>query len=163
MKPSKLTPEAQETICRLTREGKFLSAAATKAGVHRDTVYGWLERGEADPPAEGDEIYVEFARAFRDAEADMEVWAIEQICEKVKGWQAIAWLLERRWPARYSARALVQHEHTGKIQHEHTHDADALLARINALAAQCAADPTTLAASEGAAVDDGAGTPSIIN
>lgn len=164
-RPTKLTPEVQETICRLTREGKFVSAAAVKAGVHRNTVYGWLELGEADPPAEGHEEFVAFARAFRDAEADMEIWAIEQIAAKTKGWQAIAWLLERRWPDRYSARALISHEHTGKVQHQHqhTHDADALLARINALAAQCASVSLGDAASASAAEDDTGGSPSIIN
>lgn len=160
-----LTPEVQTILCDLTRKGTFVNAAAVKAGIDRSCVYNWLERGEADPAAPEDDAFVAFAQAFREAEAEFECWALDQILSKEKGWQAIAWILERRWPDRYSARALISHEHSGKVRHEHKHtiDAASLNERIAALAARFAPDAGQQHASESAGGDVDGGAPSIIN
>ncbi|NRQ30678.1 hypothetical protein HII36_02335 [Nonomuraea sp. NN258] len=59
-RPSKLTPELQDKICRHLEAGHFLSTAADLCGVGRSTVHRWLAQGEEeDAPAE--------LRGFREA------------------------------------------------------------------------------------------------
>lgn len=139
-RPSKLEdPDTRRKLIEETRLGRWMVTACSRAKVSRGQVYEWLQRGEAQPPAEGDDLYVEFAAEFREAESEFEVWALDQIDRREKGWQALAWHLERRWPDRYGARAHVAHEHSGPgggaIKHEHEVSADELLARLASLAA----------------------------
>ena len=137
-RPSKLEdPDTRRKLLDETRLGRWMVTACSRAKVSRGQVYEWLQRGEAAQPAEGDDLYVEFAAEFREAEAEFETWALDQIDRREKGWQALAWHLERRWPDRYGARAHVAHEHSGPgggpLKFEI--DAAALSAKITALAA----------------------------
>ncbi|MFF4195180.1 hypothetical protein [Nonomuraea sp. NPDC001831] len=51
-RPTKLTPELQDQLCRHVEAGHFLSTAADLCGVGRSTVHRWLAQGEEeDAPA----------------------------------------------------------------------------------------------------------------
>src|SRR5918911_4177643 len=69
-RPSALTDEVATKILHAVRAGAYLEQAAEHAGVHRSTVYRWLQAAQAEsaPPQ---------LRAFRDdferASADAEV------------------------------------------------------------------------------------------
>lgn len=59
-RPTKLTPELQNQLCRHLEAGHFLGAAAALCGVGDSTVRRWMAQGEEDDaPAE--------FRAFREA------------------------------------------------------------------------------------------------
>lgn len=121
-RPTKLTDETAERIIQAVRAGSYVSHAAEYAGVHRDTVYGWLERGKkeqarlaADPKAKPDAneaIFVEFSDRVMRAEA-------EALIEAVAAWKTAGrsdWRAAKEWLARrhgdeWGDRAKI--EHTG--------------------------------------------------
>jgi transposase len=98
-RPSKLTPETQATIVEALREGLYRETAATLAGIHRDTMYGWLERGRT-----GEAPYAAFSDAVEKAEAEAEQHVIREVRMGLDGWQSKAWVAERRWPRRWGGR-----------------------------------------------------------
>ncbi|MER7362662.1 hypothetical protein [Nonomuraea wenchangensis] len=65
-RPSKLTPELRDQICRHLEAGHFLGTAADLCGVGRSTVHRWMARGEEEgaPPE-----YLEFREALTRARA----------------------------------------------------------------------------------------------
>lgn len=97
-KPTKLTPDVAKAICESVRRGNYLTTAAQKAGVHRNTVYLWLEkaqRGDGDP-------YESFAHQLEVAKAEAEAEAVEMIREAAyDDWKAAKFWLERALPQRW--------------------------------------------------------------
>jgi hypothetical protein len=53
---SKLTKERQEQIAQAIEQGKSVTSAARMAGVSRNAVYSWLDKGEDDETG----VYAEF-------------------------------------------------------------------------------------------------------
>lgn len=109
-RPTSLTPEVHKAIIDAVRAGNFLSTAAAASGVHRNTVYGWLARADAE---DADELYVTFAREYLKADAENEMARVEAILSAKPGipqvsgpdvWTNHAWYLERRYPAKYSGK-----------------------------------------------------------
>lgn len=98
-RPTKLTDETQATIVAALREGMYREIAAKLAGIHRDTLYGWLERGRT-----GEAPYAAFSDAVEKAEAEAEQETVRSARTGGDGWQAKAWLAERRWPSRWGGR-----------------------------------------------------------
>lgn len=103
-----LTDETKAVILSAIREGNYKATACALAGVHRDTVHGWEQRGEA-----GEEPFATFLDELREAEAVAESTLLRGIrtatgaIPEVKGpdmWSNMAWMLERRWPKRWAAR-----------------------------------------------------------
>lgn len=101
--PYKFTEEVQKRIVSGILLGMTLERAATAAGLHRVTVYRWLEAGKA-----GEEPYAAFFQACREADARCELDLLETIKEASLGikneatgtfkqWTAAAWMLERRF------------------------------------------------------------------
>lgn len=101
-RPTSLTPEVQRAICLSLRGGNYRETAAQAAGIHRNTLRSWVQRGEA-----GEEPYAEFLCALEKAEACGERKLLRNIRKGVDGWQSQAWILERRWPGRWSGRVRV--------------------------------------------------------
>lgn len=135
-RPSLLTPELQEQILELTREGNFVTTVTNFCEIARDTIYGWLEKGESGDTSEANAVYVAFARAYRKAEAEAEIASgkiARQPGEKGKGER---WFMERRWPDRYGKRlrAEITGADGGSVKVEV--DPAQLLEKINALAAE---------------------------
>jgi len=100
-RPSKLTPEAQETICKYLRAGNTFKTACECAGIGYATGKEWMARGEdRHSTRESDEIFVAFAAAVRKCENDAVARnvALIQKASAEGNWQASAWFLERRRP-----------------------------------------------------------------
>ncbi|MBX7167474.1 MAG: hypothetical protein K1X74_14185 [Pirellulales bacterium] len=106
-RPSKLREAAR--IARLlaglaagaTREGACAAAGVSFAGFR-----AWMVAGEHAAQCEDNESpFLAFMEAIETAEASSEVSLVEIIrnASQTK-WVAAAWLLERRWPARYGRR-----------------------------------------------------------
>jgi len=129
-RPSKLTPEVQETICRAIRRGCYIETAAALGGIHKDTFYEWLKRGNRQSKGK----YREFSDAVKKALAEAESRELKIIDKAAQGytvvktkrvehpdgkveetheeshrfnWQAAAWKLERCFPDRWTRRLTV--------------------------------------------------------
>ncbi len=46
VRPTALTPERQERLCRAIRAGAPPETAAVHAGIGKSTYYAWMRRGE---------------------------------------------------------------------------------------------------------------------
>lgn len=84
-----------------------LARAAECGGISFETYRRWRKRGEA-----GEEPFCGFFAEVKEAERDAEEELLLRIREhSVETWQAGAWLLERRYPARYGPpKQRLQHE-----------------------------------------------------
>ena len=103
-----LDEEAIERIATGIRAGATLEGAARYAGVSRATFYRWLTAGRrAMDAGETDTLPVKLVEAIDAALGDFELGAVARIQkagEDPKAWQAMAWLLERRFPDAYGRR-----------------------------------------------------------
>jgi hypothetical protein len=103
--PTKLTPDREETIIDTMRAGCYLHDAAVNAGIHVDTIYEWLKRGEQDRETGEETIYSTFSEAFARAGVRVKVRAVSM-------WQAsfaenpaeIGKFLAARYPADFGRR-----------------------------------------------------------
>ena len=103
-RPSKLTPEVQDTICKYLRAGNAFKTACEAAGIGYQTGREWRARGEdRDPDRPGDEPFATFAAATRRAEAEAlaRCAAVVQKAAVDGSVQAATWFLERRAPAEW--------------------------------------------------------------
>ncbi len=101
-RPTKLTPDVRDRIATMIRSGAYAEQAARAAGIAPSTYYSWLERGES-----GERPFSEFSETIKTAEAKAEQQRVECIQDAAEAgtWQAAAWWLERRFPARWGRRS----------------------------------------------------------
>lgn len=112
-RPSKLTPELRDKICKLIEEGNYPAQAASLEGVAESTFYDWMKRGRE---AKYKSKFSEFMEAVKKAESEAEKYHVGIIKKAAKEkWTASAWYLERKYPERWGRRQQVQLEHSGKI------------------------------------------------
>ncbi|KKN36422.1 hypothetical protein LCGC14_0773640 [marine sediment metagenome] len=115
-RPSKLTPEREEKLLNFIRMGLPIIRACQACGIHVDTYYEWIKKGE-----DGKEIYSEFSDALREAEASAQAVLVQKLQTEGSStsWQFI---LDRRWPDEWGRRD--RHEHSGPDGGpvEHIHD-----------------------------------------
>jgi hypothetical protein len=102
-RPTSLTPEVQKRICQALRAGNYRETACAAGGIHKDSFYTWLKRGASGE----EEPYASFVVAVEKAEAAGEKKLLREIRSGVDNWQSRAWILERRWPGRWSGRVRV--------------------------------------------------------
>jgi len=109
-RPTKLTPQVQARIVQAIVGGNDITVAAAYAGIHRDTFYAWLERGQKAKTGP----YSDFSDAIQKAQADAETRNVALIAKAAKDgtWTAAAWWLERKYPERGGRKE--RHEVTGK-------------------------------------------------
>jgi len=98
-RPTKLTPEVQAVIIEAVEAGNYFETAAALAKICKQTLYSWIEKGEA-----GEEPYAAFLDALKGAEAKAEQDALRDVREAQVGWQAHMTFLERRHPTRWGRR-----------------------------------------------------------
>ncbi len=100
-RPTKLVPERVERLLEAIRVGNYINTAVVYAGITEATFYRWLEIGEANKEGK----YREFLESVKKAEADAEARQVALISKAAnETWQAAAWLLERKHPARWGQR-----------------------------------------------------------
>lgn len=100
-RPSKLSHTRQEEICQAVEAGKSLTSAARMAGVDRTTVYGWIDRGEADKEAGKDNEFTEFYDRLTRAKGHGEDFYYNLALELAKengDHRFIASLMKQRYP-----------------------------------------------------------------
>lgn len=122
---NKLTDEVREELVKALRAGAPPEVAAAYAGVVRKTYYNWLEQGRAAiNNANGNlgevlasDPHAQFVVAVDNALAQFVVGNLTEIglsgrLDRDGQWQALAWQLERRFPAFFGRKT--RHEITGK-------------------------------------------------
>ena len=100
-RPSKLSHSRQEEICQAVEAGKSLTSAARMAGVDRTTVYGWIDRGEAEKEAGNDNEFTEFYDRLTRAKGHGEDFYFNLALELAKeneDHRFIASLMKQRYP-----------------------------------------------------------------
>jgi hypothetical protein len=107
-----LTPELIAEMEKYLPVTLYVDTAFDVIGIPRSTWRLWLQRGRKEEkrlarprarPKPSEEIYVRFVAAFRKAMAESQARALSAIITaSKKNWTAAAWLLERRWPSRWS-------------------------------------------------------------
>jgi len=97
-RPTKLTPDVRDRIATMIQAGAYAEQAARAAGISSSTYYSWMERGERP--------FSEFSETIKTAEAVAEQQRVQHIHHAADAgtWQAAAWWLERRFPARWGRR-----------------------------------------------------------
>jgi hypothetical protein len=95
------SPEIQAKLVQAVAAGNYLETAASYAGISKDTLYRWLRRGAKERQGP----YHAFAEAVQKALADAEVRDVARVAQAAeKNWQAAAWRLERKFPAKWGRR-----------------------------------------------------------
>lgn len=109
---TKLTPETQSRIVQAIRGGNYIEVAARYAGIDPVTFWNWMKRGET-----GEEPFLNFFNAIKDAEALSEAEAVAQVrlaSRDPKNWAAGMTWLERRFQQRWSRTD--RQEHSGEVK-----------------------------------------------
>lgn len=97
-RPTTLTPEVQAGFLAALRRCWYVETACHITGIPRSTVYGWLKRGRREQGGP----YADFLGAIKKALAEKEADCLSMIeAHGKRHWQALAWLLERRFPDRW--------------------------------------------------------------
>lgn len=100
-RPSKLSYERQEQIAEAIEQGRSLNSASRMAGITPNTVYNWLDRGEAEVKAGNDNEYTEFFRRVTRAKGHGEEYyfglALE-LARENEDHRFIASLMKQRYP-----------------------------------------------------------------
>ena len=110
-RPTKLTPQIQDDLCRVVAMGNYLETACAFVGVSTATVRDWMRRGARAKRG----IYVEFLAAIKRAMAQGEVRDVATIVQASReNWQAAAWRLERKHWKRWGRKERVQQEISGR-------------------------------------------------
>lgn len=160
--PLSITPERTAAICTALAEGLSREDAAEEAGIHRCTLYEWLQRGgeqlarrdAGDTLDEEQERLLLFYLAVKTVVRGRKRERLHNIAgaETATELARETYLLEQFAPDEFGRRS--RHEITGKdggaIEHKVQVDADALCDRIAALAARHAAGAAEGDAEEGA-------------
>ena len=88
----------------LVREYVFDNSIAMVAGVPESTWDKWKRRGREDHEAGNDTQESRFYRVLVSSLAEMERTELYYVRSMTPGWQARAWVLERRFPQRWGRR-----------------------------------------------------------
>ncbi len=110
--PSRLTPAVLARLVAATSRGLHQGACAAAAGIHRNTLYDWRNRGE-----DGEEPFATMLQHLENAEVVHQEKLLSLILDAANDpaqWKAAAWLLEKRYPHVYSA--IVQREVANQVE-----------------------------------------------
>lgn len=98
-RPTKLTAEVSEQICRAIRAGNYPAVSARSIGISDATFYRWMEQGRNAKSG----VHRDFYEAVSQAVAESEVHAVA-ILRKAGAdgeWRAAESLLKRRFTANW--------------------------------------------------------------
>ena len=91
--------EKLEELCHLLAKGHSVEAACVGANLSRATFYRWMQEDE--------ELRDRIDDAKLAGEGAM-IAEMRSLIEARQDWKGLAWLLERRWPERYSAKREIE-------------------------------------------------------
>jgi transposase-like protein len=113
---SKLNSRIIVRICQGILTGASYEAAAVAAGISYETFNEWRkdakEAGKKIPSKRTDleALKVQFSEAVDQANAELEISLMKSIKTKGKrDWKATSWILQNRFPNKYSDRKQVEH------------------------------------------------------
>lgn len=120
---SKLTPQLIKDARKLLQGGNYVSTVCEFLGIHESTWYKWMAEGEKAKTG----IKREFFESIKKAEAEAEIRLItdmQKIAEADQKWQALAWMLERKYPERWGRKDKIQADvsHTGQVKESHEYN-----------------------------------------
>ena len=107
---SNLNKKTQEEIVKILKSGNYIETAAAMVGISKVSLYDWLKRGarerrareQGQPANAAESKYIAFLSAVEKAQAEAEATMIAVINKaSLENWQAAAWKLERKFPARW--------------------------------------------------------------
>ena len=108
-RPSKLSPERIQAICKAVGVGCSLAGAAAAAEVDYSTIAKWSVQGEKDVRDGKDTLFSAFFAGIARARDAAEVRLLSVIVAQApQDWRAAAWILERRMPEKYGAKGHVE-------------------------------------------------------
>ena len=111
-RPSKLTPQTMALILAAIKCGASNRIACSGAGIHEDTLYGWIEKGRERPGSD----YAEFSEKLTRARQEGRISRMAIIQQAARtDWRAAAWLLERDMPDEFSLRYKIEHSVSGEV------------------------------------------------
>lgn len=104
----KLNLEVHKKVVEAIRNGASKEAAAGLVGVTQQTLHNWIAWGRRDHESDQQTKYRRLFEAVAKAESDLESESINRIRKAgSKHWQALAWLLERKYPDRYGQTHII--------------------------------------------------------
>ena len=152
----KLTSSVIDALAEAMANGAAIDVACNIAGVHRATFFRWQQQAEQiyKDVAEGkvqrsklksrEKNLLNFLETILKTTAEYELELLKEIRDKVKGWQALAWILERRFRERYARRIMLDTEAFLKaFEREHGSELAAVLQKVLDAAAVVAASNQT--------------------
>ena len=95
--------ERTDRFCGLIAKGHFVEPAAMKCGIPPSTARAWIRKGHRDASEGLFSVYYDFSAAVALALADAEDYFLQGVLNDPRGWRRFAYLLERRFPQRWSA------------------------------------------------------------
>ena len=139
----KLTPSVINSLAEAMKNGAAIDVACNIAGVHRSTFFRWQEEAEKlyNQLNEGEiqrsrlntreKHLIDFHEKVTFASARYELELLKEIRAKEKNWQALAWILERRFRERYARRVMLDTEAFLKtFEREHGSELAAVLQQV---------------------------------
>jgi len=92
-----------DAVVTALRSGNYLDTAAALAGCHPDSLKTWLRDGSRDTAGQtpAGKLWARISAAMAEAEA---VDVARMTAAAKRDWRAAAWVLERRWPERWSQK-----------------------------------------------------------
>lgn len=144
-RPTKLTDAVQQDLVYALGEGAAIAHACDYAGIHPDTYYDWLRRGEA-----GEEGFSEFSESVTRARGRGVLRHLRTItrASEAGSWQAAGWVLQHRYPAEYGAKLKISGDADSPLRVLHALPQDQLEARIARLLRDCGYGPAGQAPDE---------------
>ena len=103
-RPTKFCREIAENICNLIADACYYKTrAAREAGIDSDTLTAWERK------------YPDFSASIKKAEEDRKDSILTRISlHGATDWKALAWLLERKYPAEFSLHNRIEFQ--GKLE-----------------------------------------------
>lgn len=100
-RPTKLTEELQQKLCRLVSAGNHINDACVIAGISKRTFENWTDRGRRAHTGK----YRDFVEAIERAEAQAKARNVALIQKAAQeDWRAALEYLERRYPEEWGKR-----------------------------------------------------------
>ena len=139
----KLTPSAINSLADAMKHGASIDVACNIAGVHRSTFFRWQEQAEdlynkldagqiqRSKLKAREKHLLTFLEKVLFASSRYELELLKEVRKGERGWQALAWILERRFRERYARRVMLDTEAFLKtFEREHGSELAAVLQKV---------------------------------